>query len=107
MNINLDNLDMVPKKLPWEVQFLNHGRFKRNPKAITVGLSEYLKKEIEISNISPKKATKILDRIGIWFLYEKGTINKTTILKIKNNFFKIKINRNRYKITTIDKDQAT
>lgn len=89
------NLDATPSEAPnpppWGVLYINDTEVSDGvlPKAVTNGLYKFGFPELMIRLAPPNKAAMILDRVGIWLCYEKGSIHTEETFQVGDVSFQL------------------
>lgn len=84
----------VPNPPPWRVNYINDTEAPPSykgvlPEAHTEGLLQFGHPEIQIRLASPNQASVILDRVGIWLVFEKAKVYPDQQIKILGEVYTI------------------
>jgi hypothetical protein len=79
ISLSLDDVPILtPNPPPWQINFLNNNTdnypSREIPEAFTVGLRRFSVPELQIRLASPALASSILDRLGIWLVYQQASL---------------------------------
>lgn len=80
----------APNPPPWIVHYFNEENGMSRPvlpEARTNGLSAYGVPELQIRLISPTLAAPILDRLGVWMVYEKQRLTDGMVIQLQDRVF--------------------
>ena len=84
----------VPNPPPWRVYYVNDSDKEIDhttdvlPEAYTKGLSHFDKPELLLRLAPPKLASLVLDRIGVWLVYEKNYLSPDLSLSVEGTVYK-------------------